>query len=110
MPVDEQGAARHMEALAPDTPLTAEARQIAILRQRSVCERLALMFDLSAFALAASRAAIRRTHPHLDPLGQARLLAELQFGPAAAAQVLCAPSVEGVMSIPAAIQPVVVAY
>ena len=99
-----------MQPLTQDTPPAAEARQIAILQQRSATERLALMFDLSAFALAASRAALRRAHPHLDSLGQARLLAELQFGPARAAQVLRAPTAEGSMSIPAAILPVVAAY
>jgi hypothetical protein len=99
-----------MQPLAHDTPPAAEARQIAVLQQRSPSERLALMFDLSAFALAASRAAIRRAHPHLDPLTQARLLAELQFGLAHAAQVLRPPTVEGAMSIPAAILPVVAAY
>jgi hypothetical protein len=99
-----------MQPLAQDTSLAAEARQIAILQQRSATERLALMFDLSAFALAAARAAIRRAHAHLDSLAQARLLAELQFGSARAAQVLRAPTVEGAMSIPAAILPVIAAY
>jgi hypothetical protein len=99
-----------MHPLARDTLPASEARQIALLQQRSPGERLALMFDLSAFALAASRAAIRRAHPHLDPLAQARFLAELQFGPARAAQVLRVPSVEGVMSIPTAILPVVAAF
>src|SRR5262245_53526957 len=99
-----------MQALARDTSPDAEARQIAIVRRRSPGERLALMFDLSAFALAASRAAIRRAHPQLDLLAQAQLLAELQFGSAHAAQVLRAPTLEGAMSIPAAILPVVAIY
>ena len=99
-----------MQPLAQDTPLAAEAHQLAVLRQRSPSERLALLFDLSAFALAASRAAIRRAHPHLDPLARARLLAELQFGPARAAQIMRAPTMEGPMSIPAAILPIVTAY
>jgi hypothetical protein len=99
-----------MHPLAKDTAPAAEARQIAALQQRSPSERLALMFDLSAFALAASRAAIRRAHPQLDLLAQARMLAELQFGPARAAQVLRAPTMEGAMSIPAAILPVVAIY
>src|SRR5689334_1811528 len=99
-----------MQSLARDTARAAEARQIAFFQQQSPSERLALMFDLSAFAIAASRAAIRRAHPGLDALAQARLLATLQFGALGAAQVQRAPSMEGTMSIPAAILPVAAVY
>jgi len=99
-----------MQPLATDTAPAAEARQIAFFQQRSPSERLALMFDLSAFALAASRDAIRRAHPHLDSLAQAQFLAALQFGTTHAAQIQRAPSVEGAMSIPAAILPVITTF
>jgi hypothetical protein len=99
-----------MQPLAHDTGPAAEARQIAFFQQRSPSDRLALLFDLSAFALAASREAIRRAHPHLDTLAQARFLATHLFGPARAAQIQRVPSLEGSMSIPAAILPVVAAF
>ena len=94
------------EPLALDTPLPAEARQIALFRERTEEERLALMFELCAFALAASRSAIRRAHPDLPPIEQARLLTALLFGADRARQVQRVPSVEGAMTIPAAILPV----
>jgi hypothetical protein len=99
-----------MQPLAQDTAPAAEAWQIAFFQQRSPSDRLALMFDLSAFALAASRDAIRRARPHLDTLAQARFLATHLFGPAHAAQIQRAPNIEGPMSIPAAILPVVAAF
>jgi hypothetical protein len=99
-----------MQTLARDTSLAAEARQIAFFQQRSPSDRLALMFDLSAFALAASRDAICRANPQLDTLAQARFLAMHLFGPARAAQIQRAPSIEGPMSIPAAILPVIAAF
>lgn len=95
------------QPLALDTSLAAEARQIAFFRQQSPSERLAQVFALTAFAVAASRAAIRRAHPDLDALAQARLLTALQFDPDRAMQVRRPPTLEGAMSIPSAILPVV---
>src|SRR5262249_51775106 len=96
--------------LAADTSHAAEARQIAFFQRRSPSERLALLFDLNAFTIASSRAAIRRAHPHLDPLEQARLLATYLFDPRRTAQVQRAPSVEGPMSILAALLPIVTTF
>jgi hypothetical protein len=95
------------QPLALDTPPEAEARQIALFRQRTPEERLEHAFDLSSFALTASRAAIRRSQPHLSPTEQARLLVALMFGADHAAHVLDAPTVEGPLTIPSAILPVV---
>jgi hypothetical protein len=95
------------QPLAADTTPAAEARQLAFFRQRGPRERLALTFELIAFARAASRSAIRRAHPHLDALEQARLLLTVQFGTERAANLRRAPDQEGPMSIPAAILPVV---
>ena len=93
------------QPLARDTAPAAEARQIAFFQQRQPHERLAITFDLTAFAVASSRDAIRRAHPELDALEQARLFAALQFGPEFAARVRQPPTVEGSMSIPAALLP-----
>jgi hypothetical protein len=95
---------------AADTAPAAEARQLAFFRRRGPRERLALTFELIAFARAASRAAIRRANPHLDALEQARLLVTLQFGTDRAAHLRRAPDAEGPMSIPTAILPVVQAH
>ena len=94
------------QPLARDTSLAAEARQIAFFQQRLPHERLAITFDLTAFAVASSRAAIRRAHPHLNALEQARLFASLCFGPEYAARVQQPPTIEGIMSIPAALLPI----
>jgi hypothetical protein len=94
------------QPLARDTALAVEARQTAFFRQRVPTERLAMLFDLTAFAMSSSRDAIRRARPELSPLDQARLFAELLFGPKYAARVRSSPSIEGTMAIPAAILPV----
>lgn len=94
------------QPLARDTAPAAEAHQIAFFQQRQPHERLALMCELTAFAVASSRAAIRRAHPELDALAQARLFATLQFGPDHAARVRQPPTIEGQMSIPAALVPI----
>lgn len=65
-----------------------------------------MMFELTAFAVASSRAAIRRSHPDLAPLDHARLFAELLFGPSYSARVRQPPTIEGVMAIPSAILPI----
>lgn len=92
--------------LARDTALAAEARQIAFFQQRQPHERLAITFDLTAFSVASSRAGIRRAHPELDALEQARLFAALQFGSDYAARIRQPPTIEGSMSILAALLPV----
>jgi hypothetical protein len=94
------------QPLARDTAPAAEQRQILFFQQRQPRERLAITFDLIAFAVAMSRAAIRKAHPELDALEQARLFATLQYGPAYATRVRQAPTIEGVMSIPLALLPV----
>lgn len=94
------------QPLAGDTSPSAEGRQIAFFRQRQPHERLAIVFDLTAFASASSREAIRRAHPQLSPLEHARLAASLWFGPEYAARVRQPPTVEGIMSIPAALLPI----
>ena len=65
-----------------------------------------MTFDLIAFAVAASRAAIRRAYPDLSLLEQARLLHGLQFGPDNVSHVQASPNWEGAVSIPSAILPV----
>jgi hypothetical protein len=94
------------QPLAHDTTLAAEARQIAFFQQRQPADRLAMMCELTAFAVASSREAIRRAHPELDALAQARLFVALQFGPDHAAHVRQPPTIEGSMSIPAALLPI----
>jgi hypothetical protein len=94
------------QPLARDTSPAAEARQIAFFQQRLPHERLAITFDLTAFAVALARDGIRRTHPQLSLLDQTRLAAALWFGPEAAARVQQPPTIEGAMSIPAALLPV----
>lgn len=79
---------------------------MAALRRQPMEARLAHTCELTAFTLAAARAGIRRAHPQLDALSQARLLAAVQFGDAYAAQVQQPPTIEGAMSIPAALLPV----
>ena len=98
------------DRLAADTTPAAEAHQIAFFRQRTPSERLALMFDLIAFTVAASREAIRRANPQLDPLAQARLLAAYLFGAPRAEQIKCAPNLEGAMTIPIALSPVIARF
>lgn len=95
-----------LQPLARDTAPSAEGRQIAFFQQRQPHERLAITFDLTAFAIASSRDAIRRANPELDALERARLFALLQFGPAYAARVRHPPTIEGIMSVPAALLPV----
>lgn len=95
-----------LRPLARDTAPAAEARQIAFFQQRQPHERLAITFDLTAFSVASSRDAIRRAHPELDALEQARLFAALQFGSDYAARIRQPPSIEGTMSIPLALLPV----
>jgi hypothetical protein len=94
------------QPLARDTSPGAEARQIAFFQQRQPHERLAIVFDLTAFAVASARAAIRRAHPQLSPLEQARLAASLWFGPEYAVRVRQPPTIEGIMSISAALLPI----
>lgn len=94
------------QPLARDTSASAEGRQIAFFRQRQPHERLAIVFDLTAFAFASSREAIRRAHPQLSPLEQARLAASLWFGPEYAARVSQPPTIEGITLIPAALLPI----
>ena len=94
------------QPLARDTSPSAEARQIAFFRQREPHERLAIVFDLTAFAFASARDGIRRAHPQLSPLEQARMAASLWFGPEYARRVRQAPTVEGIMSIPSALLPI----
>ncbi len=98
------------QPLALDTTPSAETRQIEFFRARTPETRLALAFELTAFAVAASRAAIRRAHPHLSELEHARLLVALQFDPQRAAQIRRAPSLEGTVAFPAAIIPVADAF
>lgn len=95
-----------MQPLARDTAPAAEARQIALFQQRPPHERIARTCDLTAFAVASSRAAIRRAHPDLSEIDQARMVALLQYGPQLAARVRQPPTMEGIMSIPAALMPV----
>lgn len=95
------------QPLALDTTPTAEARQIAGFRHLTPEARLQAAFELCGWAMAAARDAIRRAQPALSPLQQARLLYGLQFGTERAHQVRRTPDVEGPMSIPAAITPVV---
>lgn len=99
-----------LQPLTRDTSPAAEARQIAFFRQRQPHERLAITCDLTAFAVASSQAAIRRAHPDLDALAHARLFAALSFGPDYAARIRQPPSIEGSMSIPAALLPVTRAF
>lgn len=95
------------QLLARDTTRTAEAHQIAGFRDLTPSERLQATFELCGWAMAAARDAIRRAQPELSVLQQAQLLYGLQFGTERADQVRQLPSVEGPMSIPAAIMPVV---
>ena len=95
-----------IQPLARDTAPAAEARQIAFFQQRQPHERMAITFDLTAFAVASSRDAIRRAYPKLDTLEQARLFAALQFGPTYSSRVREVPTIEGSMSIPSALLPV----
>ncbi|KAB8140758.1 hypothetical protein F8S13_22410 [Chloroflexia bacterium SDU3-3] len=81
--------------LAYDTSPAAEARQIAFFQQRTPTERLGISCELTAFAFVYSRAAVRRLHPHLDPLAQERRFAQLAYGPAHADRLLQAPTIEG---------------
>lgn len=94
------------QPLARDTAPAAEARQLAFFQQRQPHERLAIMCELTAFAFASSRAAIRKAHPELSALEHARLVASLQFGPTYATRVRQPPTIEGYMSIPAALLPI----
>ena len=80
------------QPLALDTDPAAEARQVALLRARTVEERLWLACELSASAMAMSRAAIANAQPRLSKLEQARLLYGLQFGEQRAAEVRQPPS------------------
>lgn len=98
------------QPLARDTTLAAEARQIAHFQQQIPSARLATLFDLTAFTMASSREAIRRARPELSPLEQARLFAELLFGPSYVSRVRHSPTIEGTMAIPAAILPVARAF
>jgi hypothetical protein len=98
------------QPLALDTTPSAERRQIEFFRTRTPEHRLGLAFELTAFAVAASRAAIRRAHPHLTELERARLLVALQFDAQRAAQICRVPSLEGSMAFPAAIVPVADAF
>jgi len=94
------------QPLAQDTSPSAEARQIAFFQQRLPSERLAIVFDLTAFVFASAHTAIRRAHPDLNPLEHARLAAALWFGPEYAPRVQHPPTMEGSMSIPAALLPI----
>ena len=95
------------QPLARDLSPAAEAVQVAALCRQRAEARLTHACELTAFIMAAARAGIRRAHPHLDALAQARLLAAVQFGDEYAARVQQPPTIEGSMSIPAAILPVV---
>ena len=107
--MNKHGAAGHSAppALALDTAPAAEARQIAGFRLRTPEERLTAAFQLGSWAMAASRDAIRRAQPSLSALEQAQLLYGLQFGSERAHQVRRALELEGPMTIPAAMLPVV---
>lgn len=95
------------QPLARDTSPVAEARQIAFFRARSPGYRLAAAFDLTSFAVALARDGLRRAHPGLNALEQSRLAAALWFGEQYAARVRQPPTIEGTMSIPSALLPVV---
>ena len=95
------------QPLARDTSLAAEARQIAFFRGRQPAERLAATFDLTAFAVALAHDGLRRARPELNDLEHARLAASLWFGPDYAARICQPPTIEGAMSIPSALLPVV---
>ncbi len=98
------------EPLALDTTPEAEARQVALLRNRTPEERLRMACELSASAMAMSRAAIANAQPRLSKLEQARLLYGLQFGEQRAAQVRQPPSIAEAMSIAAAVLPLVAVF
>ncbi len=95
------------QPLARDTSAAAEARQIALFRAQQPHERLVAAFDLTAFAVALARDGLRRAHPELSALDLARLAASLWFGPDYAARIRQPPTIEGALSIPAALLPVV---
>lgn len=98
------------QPLALDTSPASENRQIEFFRSRTREQRLELTFEMTAFAVASSRAAIRRAFPHLSELECARLLVALQFNQQTATQLRCAPFLEGTVAFPAAILPVVESF
>jgi hypothetical protein len=58
-----------MRLQSADTDLTTETKQIELLRNATVAQRLTLTFSLSDTVIELVRRAIERAHPELSPRG-----------------------------------------
>lgn len=76
-----------MKPIAADTGLAAEQVQLALLRQAGMAHRVDLAADMTRFAIAGTRAALQRRHPHASAIEIDLLFVEQHYGAALAARL-----------------------